>query len=229
MKFENIYGTVDVLPDLELYNNKIIGLSMSGGADSTMLCILISKVIEYHQLNTEIQPYNGYDQWAPLDSAGLENIVKFIKEMFPTVSINSPMTVMFDTKGDPVKDKNFYIRPFVKELYDKNFIDIVVPGLTSGPPLEEQQKFDLVDGQQLIQRLPGYRLWDELERVDISLAPLKAVDKRFILQCYKDFGLTELFDMTQSCTHPKGNCGRCWWCKERAWAVNKVFFQKDQL
>lgn len=224
MKFKNKYGTVNVLMHKKLFNNKTIALSMSGGADSTMLCILIAKTIEAKKLNSSIQPLNGYDIWAPLDSAGLPDIIKRIQTMFPTVKIHWPVSVVFKTNGSKTEDKNSYIGPFVEKLLQQKFINVFIPGISTGPPLEAQKEFHISDDAEYqIQRLPGYRLWNEVEKVKSALAPFKNVDKRFMIQCYKDFGLRNLLDMTQSCTNPKGNCGKCWWCNERNWAINEVF------
>lgn len=222
MKFSNQYGEVEVLKNKKLSRNKVIGLSMSGGADSTLLCVLVAKTIDQKGLNSIIQPYNGYDTWAPLDSAGLPKIITYIRTLFPNVRINWPVSVVFDTNGDHEKDKNTYIRPFVHNLINREYVDFIIPGISSGPPIEVQEKFGIKD-HTAIQRIPGYRLWNEVENANDKRAPFKNVDKRFMLQCYKDFGLKELFDMTQSCTHPAGNCGKCWWCKEREWASQEVF------
>jgi 7-cyano-7-deazaguanine synthase in queuosine biosynthesis len=226
MKFKNKFGTIDVLPNTKLFNRRTIGLSMSGGVDSTMLCILLAKTIQAKNLKTVIQPYNGYDIWAPLDSAGLPNIIKFIKSEFPLVDIKWPVSAVFDTQGDKIKDKNTYIQPLVNDLLRKRFINQRIGGISMGPPLEVQQNFTIPhpDAEKYrIQRLPGYRLWNEVENADGLFAPYKHIDKRFIVQCYKDFGYEDLLKQTQSCTDPKGNCGECWWCQERAWAIQEVF------
>jgi len=225
MKISNRYGTINVLGRKKRFGGgKTIGLSMSGGADSTMLCILLAKTIQKKNLRTTIQPFNGLDLWAPLDSNGLPEIIKIIQEMFPTVNINWPVSTVFNTNGDHDFDKNSYIRPFTRELLRKKFIDVIIPGISLGPPLEAQKTFDVRDDDiYKIQRIPGYRLYNEVEQVDPAIAPYKNVDKRFIIQCYKDFNLRPLLDMTQSCTDPKGNCGHCWWCQERSWAIKEVF------
>ena len=223
MKFTNKFGTINVLKEKNKFRNRTIGISMSGGMDSTMLCILLAKTIESKGLHTVIQPYNGYDIWAPLDSAGLPNIINRIRKDFPTVKLRWPISTVFNTGGDNVKDKNTYIRPLVRNLMNNKVIYKIMPGISMGPPMEDQLKFNVKDAHCAIQRLPGYRLWNEVEEADDNLAPYKHIDKRFIVQCYKDFGYEDLIPMTQSCTDPKGNCGQCWWCEERKWAIDQVF------
>ena len=50
--YSNKFGEVE-LP----FSNKVVGLSMSGGADSTMLCYLLAKFVP----DVIIQPINGFD------------------------------------------------------------------------------------------------------------------------------------------------------------------------
>ena len=228
MQFQNKYGTIDVLPTAGKLKNKTLGVSMSGGADSTMLCILLAKTIETEELNITLQPFSGHDLWAPLDTAGLPNIITFIKSQFPNVKINWPVSVVFDTQG--VYDgKNIYIGQLKKNMMDTGFInDFLVAG-SRGPELETQLKFTVpVENKDQsnainIKRIPGYHIWNEVDEANPNLAPFKSVDKRFIVQCYKDFGYEPLLKQTNSCTDPAGNCGECWWCQERSWAINTVF------
>ena len=215
MKFQNKYGTINVLPNPKQFRNKTLGLSMSGGADSTILCILLAKTIESKGLNITIQPFSGYDLWAPLDSAGLPNIITFIKSEFPSVKINWPVSVVFDTQGSP-DGKNVYIGQLKKNMMDTGFINDFLVAISRGPELETQLKFNA------IKRIPGYHIWNEVAEANPNLAPFKEVDKRFIVQCYKDFGYESLLKQTNSCTDPAGNCGECWWCQERSWAINTV-------
>ena len=45
MQYRNKFGTVEILSD-NVFNNKTIGISMSGGADSTLLCFLLANTIK---------------------------------------------------------------------------------------------------------------------------------------------------------------------------------------
>jgi hypothetical protein len=218
MQYKNRFGSIEILGN-KSFNKKTIGISMSGGADSTMLCYLIANTIHQKNLNIKIQPYNGYDLWCSSDSAGLPEIIKYLQNKFPSVTIHWPIATIFDTKGSLEKgtDKNSYIRPLIDNLVAKGIIDQVMHAVCLGPPVSVQETFE---GWGIF-RQPGHRLWEEIEK-PANIAPFVTIDKRFIMQCYKDFGIEKLLRMTNSCTAPQGNCSECWWCQERAWAILEV-------
>ena len=87
MIYKNKFGEVDILNKKYNFDNKVIGLSMSGGPDSFMLCYLLVKTIQEEKLNIIIQPYNGYDIDIPHDSEKLPNIIEYIRNKFPDVEI----------------------------------------------------------------------------------------------------------------------------------------------
>ena len=223
MQYKNKFGTIQVMKDGDLFRGKTLALSMSGGADSTMLCYLLAKTSRRHNLQITIQPYNGYDIWAPMDSKGVVKIIKYIQSKFPNVDIQWPISTVFDTNGDfAPNDKNMYITPLIEKLVAHNVVDLVMNGISMGPPLEVQQTFKDWDNKINVRRLPGYHLWNEVEKAIDHLSPLKHIDKRFIVQCYKEFDIEELLEITNSCIYPQGNCGECWWCQERNWALNQT-------
>ena len=223
MQYKNKFGTIQVMKDGDLFRGKTLALSMSGGADSTILCYILAKTSQKRNLQITIQPYNGYDIWAPMDSKGVVKIIKYIQSKFPTVDIQWPISTVFDTNGDSApNDKNMYIGPLIDKLEAHNVVDEVMNGISMGPSLEVQQTFKDWDNKINVRRLSGYHLWNEVERAIDHLSPFKHVDKRFIVQCYKDFGIEKLLRMTNSCTAPQGNCSECWWCQERAWAILEV-------
>tara|TARA_B100001057_G_scaffold487273_1_gene569747 strand:+ start:129 stop:806 length:678 start_codon:yes stop_codon:yes gene_type:complete len=225
MIIKNRFGEVNPLGEVDLKKTKTIGISMSGGADSTMLCYLLAKSISNDKLNISIQPYNGYDINLPGDSNKIPYIISYIRNKFPDVDLKWSMTVVFSNPEH--KDiKNIFIQDLYKKMLHKNFDERVV-GITPGPPIEVQKKFKVAGQQQKIKRLPGYHLYDEVtDFAKHSSGPFKSVDKRFVIQCYKDFDLIDLLENTTSCTE-KQKCTsepKCWWCQEREWAIKEVLF-----
>jgi len=144
---------------------------------------------------------------------------------------------------ESTKDKNFYIHPLrdlIEEKVIGNHNGITIVALSQGPPLKAQQdmikKYNKVPSPQSIQRIKGYydsedlnelpnekRKWYNHVNEEVPNAPFKFIDKRFIIQCYKDFKMMDVLnEMTESCTKPGGKCGTCWWCREREWAMEEV-------
>ena len=211
MIYKNKFGEVNINP----YNSKIVGLSMSGGADSTMLCYLLAKTIQEERLNTIIQPFNGYDIDVPGDSNKVPNIIDYIRNKFSTVEIRWPIATVF--KGNYKDIKNSYIGTLRNKLEKNKVYDIFNSAISLGPPMEIQEKFES------IMRLKGYPLYNEVESVDVNTGPFKHIDKRFIIQCYKDFKADVLLEMTESCVQlNKCRTKKCWWCMEREWAMKEV-------
>tara|TARA_B100000029_G_scaffold189277_1_gene187120 strand:- start:1250 stop:1930 length:681 start_codon:yes stop_codon:yes gene_type:complete len=224
MIIKNKFGEINPLEDIDFRWTKTLGISMSGGADSTMLCYLLAKCISEDKLNMSIQPYNGYDMNLPEDSNKLPYIIEYIRNRFPEVDLRWPMSVVFP--NPECKDiKNLYIRDLVKKMMYKNW-DARVVGITLGPPIEVQEKFKIIGPQSNIKRLPGYHLYREvIEHGPDSSGPFKTIDKRFVIQCYKDFNMIDLLEKTESCTE-NIKCTdkiKCWWCTEREWAIKEVF------
>jgi len=222
MIIKNKFGKVKILSNNMLA--KSIGISMSGGADSTMLCYLLAKSISNGKLNISIQPYNGYDINLPGDSNKIPFIITYIRNKFPDVDLKWPVSVVFSNPGH--KDiKNIFIKDLEKKIIYKLF-DKRVVGITPGPPIEVQRKFKILGKKSNIKRLPGYDLYDEVTDFDGNTTGVfSKVDKRFIIQCYKDFDIIDLLEKTESCvelqkctTEPK-----CWWCMEREWAIKEVY------
>jgi len=231
--YKNKFGRVE-LP----FNNNVVGLSMSGGADSTMLCYLLAKFLP----NVIIQPINGFDLNAPGDSNKLPKIIEYIRNDFKDVQIKWPLSTVF-SNNNTVSVKQDYLRPLKTTALAYGLCDIMLSGITMGPPIEHQQRFNTFDNMaseygQNIKRIKGYNqygdevLYDLYDEVKDG-GPFSEVDKRFVIQCYKDFDKEDLLNMTDSCvafnvcndTSKKPSelqDRKCWWCCERDWAVREV-------
>lgn len=224
MIYENKFGKVDILPDPDFWDGHIIGIAMSGGADSLMLCYLVANTIKKLKLNSSIQPYNGYDIHVPHDSNAAVKTLPTLIRKFPTVDIKWPISTVFNSNGED--NKMDYITKLRKALAGATFTRHIT-GITLGPPYKVQNSWPKTVSNQRIRRIPNYMsesesAWDDWP---LETTPFKNIDKRFVIQCYKDFKQMKLFHQTVSCTTPtNGNkpCGKCWWDYEREWALNEV-------
>lgn len=218
MIFKNIYGDINLSE--KYYDNKTIGLSMSGGADSTMLCILFCELVTKHDINLTIQPYNGFDIHVPFDSSVLFTNIDIIRNMYKEVKLLHPISTIFDSQGKD--NKMDFINDLICKLKGKVF-DHRVTAITLGPPYNVQKKFPC----NHIRRINDHHAYNELDydTWPIENCPLKNVDKRFIIKLYEQFNLIDLFKSTISCISPINGlhpCNECWWCYEREWAINEA-------
>ena len=137
MIIKNRFGEINPLGEVNLQKTKTIGISMSGGADSTMLCYLLAKSISNDKLNISIQPYNGYDIDLPGDSKNIPYIITYIRNKFTDVDLKWPVSVVFSNPEH--KDiKNNFINDLYKKMFYKNFDERVV-AITQVPPIEVQK------------------------------------------------------------------------------------------
>ena len=217
MIYENKFGKIKI--ELENLNNKTIGIAMSGGADSTLLCCLLANTIKEKGLDITIQPYNGYDMWAPGDSAQLPEIIDYIRAKYTNVIINNPIFTVFNSDGGASGKKQDWIRPLHRQLVKHGVINHTYHAISLGPPIEVQEKW------KTNFRIPGGRDYNKNTHVqdDKNTTPFMTIDKRFMIREYEDEGLDDLLEMTASCIVPgEKPCGQCFWCLERNWAYREV-------
>jgi hypothetical protein len=138
MIYENKFGKVDILPDPDFWDGHIIGIAMSGGADSLMLCYLVANTIKKLKLNSSIQPYNGYDIHVPHDSNAAVKTLPTLIRKFPTVDIKWPISTVFNSNGED--NKMDYITKLRKALAGATFTRHIT-GITLGPPYKVQNSW----------------------------------------------------------------------------------------
>jgi len=224
MIYKNKFGKIKLPKKL---NNKVIGLSMSGGADSTILCYLLAKFCQDKIFNYVIQPFSAYDLSVPGDAKKLPDIIQYIRNKFPDVQIRWPISTVFPNPNF-IPVKNEYLGSLKKILTHYKVYDIFVSAISLGPPLEVQKTFETNDSKN-IKRLEGYDLYNELlvgKNNKRTLKPFVNINKSFIIQCYKDFKEEKLLEITESCIQLvkcKPGDKFCWWCLEKDWAIKKVY------
>jgi hypothetical protein len=211
-----------------------IGIWMSGGADSSLLCYLLAKKIKEENLPYKIQPLT----------------VQKRPNIFESVPVRSKIAEILDAEYI-FKDHKIYYAPeqgwqttdylsmFAaknRENIRNNTFQILFSGITTNPPAEVQQNFQwgvLEDverkrGTNVIKDTVRYFTETEnnIEYEFFELKPFFNIDKKVVANLYKENNLLEtLFPLTRSCedrTYLKGHCGKCWWCEERMWAFGKL-------
>lgn len=170
---------------------------LSGGLDSAIL--LASILLENKDI--EIQPFTI----PKTDGAILyaDPVIKYINSKFRT---NIPNTIKV---GDPTVHHRQQSKTAVREIFEKHKIDKLFIAINQNP--EE------------LNSLPGAPKRDTKSDDPRILFPFVNLLKTDIVKLAVENNLTDLFDITHSCTEQQiGRCGICWQCTERSWTFDKL-------
>ena len=186
----------DILKD---YNTWV--LKLSGGADSTLILYYMNKIRTTEDLWILTGVNNNDNNYA----GHARDVVNFLGVKDVT-HVLYPQTHRTGAEKLSV-DKNFYDK---LACVFKTPHTIGVQGRTLNPPFyikgEEENRNGDSPMLQYVSGHPVYRPWYN-------------VDKRQIVQAYRDENIMPLFEMTRSCVSLEvDQCNDCFWCKERAWA-----------
>ena len=201
---------------------KDIGISLSGGLDSSLLLFIICSIIEQNQINITLHPMTGNDVVRPCLPV-VNKIIDWHKDKFNVIWADHIVWDNSRIHGKKIKLDSENMTKFCKQ---KN-INYVFNGRTSNPPADIIEIFGghYEKNRQHNRNLPTSipTKWGTLIR------PWNNVDKKFIAAMYKKFNCEELIKHTWSCigyaeqtnnfTRP---CGKCYWCKEKMWGFNQV-------
>jgi 3'-phosphoadenosine 5'-phosphosulfate sulfotransferase (PAPS reductase)/FAD synthetase len=120
---------------------KTIGIWMSGGADSALLCYLLAEKIKKENLNITIQPIT-IDYKRPFAfKAG--PVREKIEEILDATSIFENH-IVYNPPGETIWSpeelaKQFHIRNY--EHFKDNRFQVLYSGITTNPPVEIQKTF----------------------------------------------------------------------------------------
>ena len=189
-----------------------IGITMSGGADSSLLCYILMKYATgpIHIINFS----SRYHHWA--SPGTVANVVGFCINKTEFSFNNLFMNTYFVPKRTPKE-----IGQRIKS-HNQNLVNIVYGATTATPPKEDLPLFKVRTADDIAEsRDPDTSR--ELYSPIGYYRPFFNIDKKQIKNMYDELGLTKtLFPLTRSCDNPRittGHCnGNCWWCEERKWA-----------
>jgi 7-cyano-7-deazaguanine synthase in queuosine biosynthesis len=189
-----------------------IGITMSGGVDSSLLCYILMKYATgpIHIINFS----SRYHQWA--SPGTVADVVGFCLDHTKFNSDNIFMHTYFVHKRTQEE-----ITKRIKEHVHQKVS--VVYGATTATPPEEDLTLFKVPTIDYISRTRDPNVMRSPYGTIGYYRPLFNVDKKQIKRMYDELGLTDtLFPITRSCDNPEiktGHCnGNCWWCEERKWA-----------
>ena len=227
---------------------KRVGLSLSGGADSSLLFYILCKLIEETNSECKILPTTmvRFFDTKPWLEKPAKDVYAWIKERFPNIILehdwgfippdlevvkikklglahlnkNFPADLMFTDVLCTITYHNYLMKT-------KN-LEYMYSGTTMNPP----EDFD---------NAPQFRDQSVLDADGIanvvnatSINPFSLVTKDWIMAQYENYELQDLLTLTRSCeadTRVLGEmwltvddvqppqCGQCFFCKERKWGI----------
>ena len=212
----------------------VIGIWMSGGADSSLLCYLLAKKIKEEKLPYKIQPLTVQKRPNILESIPVKD--KIIELLEADYIFKNHIVYTAPTEGWETEKYLSMFSAKNRENIKNNLFQVLLSGITTNPPIEVQEKFHwgiLKDveskrGLSVIKETVRYFVESDSEKdyEFLEIKPFFNIDKKKIAEMYNELGILEtLFPLTRSCedrTYLKGHCGKCWWCEERLWAFGKL-------
>ena len=190
-----------------------IGISFSGGADSSLLLYILMK---YSKDPIHVFTCIGSNTRHILKSAS--NAIDKIIDL--TENYNVYHHYHFVKEDNRIKELFKQQIQFV----ENKTIKWLYTAITKNPPFEIQRSFkepsrENHERHPLIER-PVY-----MEHQPIYM-PFTNIDKQTVAKMYKELDILEsLFPVTRSCeslTLTEGHCGECWWCEERLWGFGRL-------
>jgi len=229
-------------------NWKNVAISVSGGADSALLTYLICDHIRTHQLEYitvhvisnircwKTKPWQQYDcrkvyNWF-VQHFELINFVRHENFIAPDLEYAVTGPSLIDEYGKQVSGDNIQIRAFAEYICHLNHVDAHYNAVTKNPSnvdfvgMPERDIEPTAQNQHL-------RIMKHMGRWAIH--PFRFIEKSWIIKQYLRLHLEGLLDITRSCEGELENldyktyqpnqhvpiCGKCFWCREREWAIEK--------
>ena len=184
----------------------LIGLNLSGGADSTALACLIATEIKRRGQNAKIVPVSYVrDHFTkPWEEQAYNRVITKLKDLFGEDMFAEPVMGFFPQPWEYVKSPIFMHRHYGAYLshyaLHRRRCDVVMSGKTSWP-MANNFSFDAdtYGGPEDRKTFTSHE--SVIGRDTGMFTPLSIVDKRWVIEVYKKLGLKDLLDITFSCTH----------------------------
>ena len=213
---------------------KTIGIWMSGGADSSLLCYLMAKEIKTQNISVKIQPLTVQKRPNIFESIPVKN--KIIELLDAENIFSEHIVYPAPATGWYAEDYLSMFARMNRENIRQDLFQALFSGITTNPPREVQENFQwgiLEDveskrGSHLVKDTVRYFIESEnsVEYEFLEYKPFFNITKKNIAALYQEHGLLDsLFPLTRSCEDRnflQGHCGKCWWCEERLWAFERL-------
>ncbi len=194
---------------------KRVGMKISGGADSAIVALALTRYVKSERPDMRIVPITVNHEGKAYQEQFARTIIAHLKA----------------TEGDWFEEHEVGYCPegpkyvssqdsLVDQLYRDGIIDCHYVGITRNPPNEAM---DIIGWNgPADDRSPGESLRPTVNGTNTSFKPLINIDKKGVAELYDTLGVRDsLFPLTRSCEDFtddfRHHCGECWFCKERNW------------
>ena len=224
-----------------------IAISLSGGADSAILAYILCGLIPNDRLGFKINIISHTRMWKtkPWQGYDSQNVYQYLVNKFPHIAFKrhtnfispelewgSKGPTIIDEYGKLVSGDNLEIRAFAEYVGYQENIDAYYNAVTRNPKNVDfkgmpTRDIDPSDENQHLTIMKHLDKW--------AIHPFRFVEKSWIIKQYHRLNVLDLLDITRSCEgefegldyksyipgQPVPTCNECFWCKERAWAIEE--------
>lgn len=206
-----------------------IGIKISGGADSAILCYILAKYKAEERPDINIHPMTAVNILKPYQLIFSKRVIEFCESEF-NIKFSEHHTLDPVMEGPALADAQ---NKLLYGLYDSKIIDCHAVGITANP-LNDETTAHLFENPELRDTerdRDGILKQTEFSKANNpfkSFRPFANIDKKGIAELYEQFGLLDtLFPLTKSCegftsSWDSPHCGKCWWCQERQWGFGRL-------
>jgi 7-cyano-7-deazaguanine synthase in queuosine biosynthesis len=226
---------------------KNVAVSLSGGADSALLAYMVCELVKDQGHDVTVHIINHVRMWKtrPWQQHDADQVYNWLTKRFgeitfkrhnnfiaPDIEYGNIGPNLTDEYGKKVSGDNIQQRAYAEFVCEKHDVDAYYNAVTRNPRLAQ---FNGMRERDIERDNNNTHLEYMIHMGRVASHPFRFVDKSWVLCQYNSLNLMELFDITRSCegefaeinykTYKYGQyvptCGECFWCKERAWAIEQ--------
>lgn len=243
MHYELIDGVS--IPFDESWNR--IAVSLSGGADSALLAYFLCNIANKLNPKIKIHVISHIRMWKtrPWQQYDSLRVYEYLTKKFPhfiwqrhtnfiapDIEYGAQGPLVIDEYGKQVSGDNAQIRAFSEYICHYYKIDAYYNGVTRNP---KNVNFLGMRERDIEKSNENVHL-ELMQHMNKWVShPFRFIQKDWVVKQYRNLNIMNLFNLTRSCegeflnldyntyipnqTVPQ--CGECFWCKEREWAIEK--------
>jgi hypothetical protein len=228
-------------------NWKSVAIAVSGGADSALLAFLVCNQVPGNRPFL-VHIINNIRCWKtkPWQQQDVKNVIQWLENRFPNITFkvhtnfvppelewgNVGRTIT-DEYGKLVSGDTLELRAFAEYVCFTQNVDAYFNGVTRNP---KDVNFEGMPTRDIDPTDNNKHLEQMMHMGKLVCHPFRFVEKSWVMLQYKLLGIGSLFDLTRSCEGEFENlnyqnytpgqyvpvCEKCFWCKERKWAIEST-------